>query len=67
MEKKPVNNEVLSIFEGQTGNSRCKLLHMEWVNNKVLLYSAWSYIQYPEINHNGKDYKFYLRTLIIYT
>ena len=66
MEKKPVNDEVLSIFEGWIGNSRCKLLHIEWVNNKVLLYSTWSYIQYPEINHNGKDCKVYLRILIIY-
>ena len=66
MEKKPVCDEVLSIFEGWTWNSICKLLHIEWVNNKVLLYSTWSYIQYPEINHNGKDYKVYLRILIIY-
>ena len=27
------------------------------VNNKVLLYSIGDYIQYPEINHNGKEYK----------
>ena len=26
-------------------------------NNKVLLYSTGNYIQYPEINHNGKGYK----------
>ena len=25
-----------------------------WINNKVLLYSAGNYIQYPMINHNGK-------------
>ena len=37
--------------------SRCKLLYIEWINNKVLLYSTGNYIQYPEINHNGKDYK----------
>ena len=29
------------------GISRCKLLHIEWINNKVLLYSTGNYIQYP--------------------
>ena len=36
---------------------RCKLLHLEWINNKVLLYSTGNYIQYPVINHNGKEYE----------
>ena len=35
--------------------SRCKLLHLEWINNKVLLYSTGNYIQSPGINHNGKN------------
>ena len=26
------------------------------INNKVLLYSTENYIQYPMINHNGKEY-----------
>ena len=30
---------------------------MERINNKVLLYSAENYIQYPMANHNGKEYK----------
>ena len=38
------------------GISRCKLLYIGWVNNKVLLYSTGKYIQYPVINHNGKEY-----------
>ena len=37
------------------GVSRCRLLHMEGINNKVLLYSIGNYIQYSEINHNGKN------------
>ena len=37
--------------------SRCKLLYIEWINNKVLLYSTGNYIQYPVINHNGKEYE----------
>ena len=36
------------------GMSRCKLLHIEWIS-KILLYSTGNYIQYPMINHNGKD------------
>ena len=27
------------------GISRCKLLHLEWINNKVLLYSTGENIQ----------------------
>ena len=42
--------------EGWTGVRRCKLLHLEWIN-KVLLYSMGNYIQYPVINHNGKEYE----------
>ena len=41
----------------QGGISRCKLLHIKWINNKVLLYSTGNYIQSPVINHNGKEYK----------
>ena len=45
------------VGEGWIGSlgliSRCKLLHIEWINNKVLLYSTGNYIQYPGINHNG--------------
>ena len=39
------------------GISRCKLLYIEWINNKVLLYSIGNYTQYPVINHNGKEYE----------
>ena len=34
---------------------RCKLLHREQIN-KVLLYNTGKYIQYPMINHIGKEY-----------
>ena len=37
--------------------SKCKLLHIKWINNKVLIYSTWNYIQYLGINHNGKNTK----------
>ena len=39
------------------GISRCKILYIEWINNKVLLYSTGNYVQYPVINHNGKEYE----------
>ena len=39
------------------GVSRCKLVYIEQINNKALLYSTGNYIQYPVINHNGKEYE----------
>ena len=39
------------------GISRCKLVYIGWINNKVLLYSTGNYIQCPVINHNGKEYE----------
>ena len=36
--------------------SRCKLLYVEWINNKVLLYSTGNYIQYSMTNHNAEEY-----------
>ena len=44
-------------LDWEFGISRCKLLHREWINNKVLLYSTGNYIQHPIINHNGKEYE----------
>ena len=35
----------------------CKLLYTGWINNKFLLYNRGNYIQYPVINHNGKEYE----------
>ena len=43
-------------MEWEFGVSRCKLSYIEWINNKVLRYSTGNYIQYPIINHNGKEY-----------
>ena len=43
-------------MEWEFGISRCKLLYREWISNKVLLYSTGNYIQYPVINHNGKEF-----------
>ena len=35
--------------------SRCKLLHLDWISNGVLMCSTGNYIQFPGINHNGKE------------
>ena len=40
------------------GLTSCKLLHLEWINNQVLLYITRNYIQPPVINCNGKEYKY---------
>ena len=42
-------------MDWEFGISRGKLLYIGWINNKVLLYSIGNYIQYPVINHNGKE------------
>ena len=41
----------------ELGINRRKLLYIGWINNKVLPYSTGNYIQYPVINHNGKEYE----------
>ena len=38
-------------IDWEFGISRCKLLYIGWINNKVLLYSTGNYIQYPVVNH----------------
>ena len=43
--------------DGEFGISRCKLLYIEWINNIVLLGNIGNYIQYPVINHHGKEYE----------
>ena len=37
------------------GINRSKLVYIEQINKKVLLHRT--YIQYPVINHNGKEYE----------
>ena len=44
-------------MEWEFGIGRCELLYIGWINNKVLLYSTGNCIQYPIINHNGKEYE----------
>ena len=39
------------------GINRYTLLCIKEINNKILLYSTGNYIQYPVINHSGKEYE----------
>ena len=41
-------------MDGEFGVSICKLLHLEWVSNEVLLYSRGKYPQSLGINHEGR-------------
>ena len=34
-----------------------QLLYTQLINDKVLLWRTGNYIQYPIINHNGKEYE----------
>ena len=48
------------------GVDRCKLLHLEWINNKVLLYSTKNYTQFPGIKGNGKGHIFLKECIYVY-
>ena len=41
---------------GSLGLADNKLLHPEWIKNKVLLYLTENYIQYLVINNYGKEH-----------
>ena len=43
-------------MDWEFGVSRYKLLYVGCIDNKVLLYRTENYVQYPMINHNGKEY-----------
>ena len=44
-------------MDQEFGIHRNKLLYIERINNKVLLFSSGNYSQYPMINHNGNEYE----------
>ena len=46
----------VKILHYQECEKRCHLLHLEWINNKVLLYSTGNSIQSPGVDHDGKEY-----------
>ena len=50
------------------GVSKCKLLHIEWVN-KVILHSTGNCIQYSEMEQNSKKnvYMYITESLFLYS
>ena len=36
---------------------RCKLLHLEWINNEFLLYSIVNYVQFLGMERDGRQYE----------
>lgn len=49
-------------MERESGVSRCKLLHTEWMN-KALLDGTGEYTRYSVIRHNGKEH--FLKSMYI--
>ena len=47
---------VMGGLEWEVGVSRCRLLYVEWISSKVLLYGTENCVQYPMVNHDGKEY-----------
>ena len=45
------------VAKGEVGICSYNLLSIEWINNKVLLYSTGNYIQYPLVNYHEKEYE----------
>ena len=43
-------------LEWEVGVSRCKLLHVEWIDDGVLLCNTENNFQCPVMDHNGKEY-----------
>ena len=44
-------------MDGEYGLGRCKLLHLEWISNGVLLYSTGNYVQSLGLSHDGRWYE----------
>ena len=40
-------------MDWESGDNRCKLLLLEWINNDILLYSTGNYIQSLVMKHDG--------------
>ena len=39
-------------MDWEFGVSRCKLLHLEWISNEILLYNTGNYIQSLVLEHD---------------
>ena len=63
--KRPLSNRLVvakgrGVGEGRSGSlglaDENYYIYIKWINSKVLLNSTGNYIQYPVINHTGKEY-----------
>ena len=41
------------VMNWESGVNRCKLLHLDWLSNEILLYSTGNYIQSLVMEHDG--------------
>ena len=41
-------------MDGEFGVRRCRVLHLEWISDEVLLHSIGNYIQSLGIDHDGR-------------
>ena len=41
-------------MDWEFGVNRCKLSHLEWINNRVLLYRTENYVQSLGVEHDGR-------------
>ena len=41
----------------ELGIGRCKLLHLEWISNVLLLYSTGKYVQSLGVERDGRQYE----------
>ena len=44
-------------MDWKLGVSRCKLLHLDWISNEVLLHSTGNYNQSLAVEHDGRAYE----------
>ena len=41
-------------MDGKFGVGRCKLFHLEWISNEVLLHSTGNHVQSLGVEHDGR-------------
>ena len=44
-------------MDWEFGVNRCKVLHLEWIGNEVLLYSMGHYVQSLVMKHDRRQYE----------
>ena len=57
VEEEVGNKNQLMVLSHRSISGKIRYKNGGSINKKVLLYSTGNYIQYPMINHTGKEYK----------